>query len=117
MENIIENRYYVDNIVETMIEQPRYVDVEKVVERKSYRQVEKRVDVNKFVEKPYDVTVEVPREYISEIPVPKEKLIERSYESLVVRPHRVQVIENEIVVEIPVIREVKVDKRIEYEVP
>ena len=88
VENVIENRYYVDNIVEKVIEQPRYVDVEKVVERKSYRQVEKRVDVNKYVERAYDVTVEVPKEYISEIPVPKERLVQKSHESLIVRPHR-----------------------------
>jgi hypothetical protein len=40
------------------------VDVEKVVEKKSYRQVEKRVDINKYVEKHYDVTVSVPKEMV-----------------------------------------------------
>lgn len=36
-ENYIENRYYVDNIIEKYVEQPKYIDVEKIVERKSYK--------------------------------------------------------------------------------
>lgn len=102
VQNIIENRYYVDNVVEKFVEQPKFIDVEKIVERKSYKQVEKRVDVNKYVEKKYDVMIEVPREFVSEIPVPREKLVQKSHENLVVRPHKTQVIENEIVVQVPV---------------
>lgn len=42
--------------------------------------------------------VDVPKEYVQEIPVPREKVIQKSHDSLVVRPHKTQIIENEIVV-------------------
>ena len=56
------------------------------------------MEVEKFVEKPYDVIVEVPVETIREVPVPREKVVNKVVSKTLVRPHRTEVIENEVVV-------------------
>lgn len=52
------------------------------------------VEIEKIVEKPYDVYVDVPVETIKEIPVPRERVVDKVVDTTVIRPHRVEVIEN-----------------------
>ena len=64
--------------------------------------MEKKVEVEKVIERPYDVVVEVPKEVIREVPVPREKIVDKVMERTILRPHRTEVIENEVIVEKPV---------------
>ena len=58
--------------------------------------MEKKIEIEKIVEKPYDVYIDVPVETIKEIPVPRERVVDKVVDTTVVRPHRREVIENQI---------------------
>lgn len=105
VENIIENRYYVDKEVEKVVNKEKFVDVEKIVEKKKLMQKEQVVEVEKYVEVPFEVYQDVERKYYTEVPMPQEKIVNTVVDKLVVRPHRTEVVENKIYVE----KEVLVD--------
>lgn len=75
------------------------VEVEVIKEQKKYIPIEKKVEVEKVVERPYDVYIDVPKEIIREVPVPRERIVDKVVSQTVVRPHRVEEIVNEIVVQ------------------
>ena len=117
VENIIENRYYVDKEVEVPIRKVVEVPVEIVREEKVVNLVEKRVEIEKIKEVPYEKIVEVPVEIIKEVPVPVEKVVTKELEKTILRPHRKEIIENEVIVERPVNVDKFIEKKVEYEVP
>lgn len=104
MENIIENRYYVDREVEKIVNREKFVDVEKLIEKKKFIQREQFVEMDKYVEVPYEVYEDVERKYYTDVPIPHEVQVNKNVEKLIVRPHRTEIIENKIYVdkEIPV---------------
>ena len=53
------------------------VEVEVVKEQKKYIPVERKVEVEKIVEKPYDVYIDVPKEIVREVPVPRERVVDK----------------------------------------
>ncbi len=117
VENIIENRYYVDKEIEVPIHKEVVVEVEVVKEQKKYIQVEKKVEIEKIVERPVEVIIDVPVEIIKEVPVPVERIVDKIMDRTILRPHRTEFIENQIIVEKPVNVDKIVERRVEYEVP
>lgn len=99
IENIIENRYYVDTEVEKIVNRDKYVDVEKIVEKKKYIKKEQVVEVEKYVEVPYEVIEEFETPYYTEVGVPQERVVNKYIDKIIVRPHRTEIIENQIVVD------------------
>jgi len=75
------------------------------------------VEVEKVVERPYDVFIDVPKEIIREVPVPRERVVDKVVSQTVVRPHRVEEIVNEIVVQKQIPRDREVTKEVKVEVP
>ena len=98
--------------MEVPIHKEKVVEVEVVKEQKKYVQVEKKVEVEKIVERPYDVVVDVPVEVIKEVPVPVERVVNKMVDKTILRPHRTEVIENEIVVEKKMPRDKYVEKKV-----
>ena len=82
-----------------------------------YIPVERKVEVEKVVERPYDVFIDVPKEIIREVPVPRERVVDKVVSQTVVRPHRVEEIVNEIVVQKQIPRDREVTKEVKVEVP
>lgn len=69
------------------------------------------------MERPYDVFIDVPKEIIREVPVPRERVVDKVVSQTVVRPHRVEEIVNEIVVQKQIPRDREVTKEVKVEVP
>ena len=67
VENVIENRYYVDKEVEIPITHVTEVEVEVVKEVKKFIPIEKKVEIETVYEKPYEKIIEVPIEIVKEI--------------------------------------------------
>jgi hypothetical protein len=109
VENVIENRYYVDKEIEVPITHVTEVDVEVVREVKKYIPVERKVEYETIREKPYEKIIEVPIEIVKEIPVAVERIVNVNQERTTLRPHRSEIRENPIYVD----KEVRVDKIVE----
>lgn len=117
VENIVENRFYRDVVVEKEVEKIVDVPVEIVREEKTVTQVPRIVEVPRYVDRHYERVVEIPREVVKEVPVPVERVVSREVDRPVFRPHRTEEIEEQVVVDRPVLVDRVVERNVEVRVP
>lgn len=117
IENLVENRYFKDVVIEKPVRRVVEVPVEVVKEEKKIIQVPKIVEIPKYVDKPVDKIVEVPKEVVREVRVPVERVVNKEVERQKVRPHRTEVISEDVIVEKKIVKDRIVEKEVEFEVP
>ena len=116
-ENLIENRYYVDEIVKKPIRKVKEVQVEKIIEQKKIIPVQNIIEHVRTVEKPVEKIVNVPKEYITEKNVPVERKVDVRKEKLTVRPHKTEFRDNIINVDKVINVDKIVEKQVKIDVP